>query len=432
MKLRIEKPIYGGAGLARASEGALAGKAVFVPFALPGELVEARITEDRRGFASAELDEVLKPSAARTTPPCPYFGKCGGCHYQHAVYNQQIEMKTAILRETLERAHVPGAPAISTLHGEPLGYRNRIRLHVQRSPFALCYKKRASHQNLPVTECPITAPGLQEALQVTLRAGTALKLGDMFDEVEFFTNSDQNSVLLSLWTSRTSRNLDEILKRICEFLRREMPALSGAAIFSSQDKQQGRLLAQWGEPALAYTAAGQNYHVSIGSFFQVNRFLIDEVVELVTKGRAGELAWDLYAGVGLFACALAGGFQQVIAVESASSSSDDLQYNLKRTSHRAIESSTLEFLRMQSSKHGGPIPDLVVVDPPRSGLGAEVTSLLAKIKPKQIVYVSCDPATLARDLHGLVQSGYHLKNMHMIDMFPQTYHIESISLLSLG
>lgn len=426
MKLRIEKAIYGGAGLARASEGALTGKTVFVPFALPGELVEARIAEDRRGFANAELDAVLEASATRTTPPCPYFGTCGGCHYQHADYPQQVEMKSAILRETLERAHIEHLPAISAVFGEPLGYRNRIRLHIQRSPFALCYKKRSSHENLAVTECPIAAPLLQQGLQAALRADAALKIGEQFDEMEFFANSDQNELLLSLWTSRASRDGDETLTHICETLRAELPALTGAAVFSSEGK---KLLAQWGESALSYTVAGENYRVSTGSFFQVNRFLIDEIVELVTKDQKGKLAWDLYAGVGLFARALAQSFQQVVAVESASRSSADLKHNFQDTSHRVLEAATLDFLRMQRGK---PAPELVVVDPPRGGLGAEVASLLAKIRPRQIVYVSCDPATLARDLRGLTQSGYHLKNLYMIDMFPQTYHLESIAMLSYG
>ncbi len=159
LKLRIEKAIYGGAGLARAE-----GKAVFVPFALPGELVEAAIAEENKGYATAELVEVLEPSANRRAAPCPYFGACGGCHYQHADYAAQVEMKRAILREALERARVREIPEIEAVTGEPFGYRNRVRLHVEKNPFHLCYKRRNSHVNLPVEACPIAAPVLEELI----------------------------------------------------------------------------------------------------------------------------------------------------------------------------------------------------------------------------------------------------------------------------
>src|SRR5579884_3141976 len=149
MKLRIEKCIYGGAGLARAD-----GKAVFVPFTLPGELVEARLVENKQSFANAELDAVLEPAAERASPHCPYFGECGGCHYQHAGYAQQLEIKRGILRETLERAHLNSLPEIVSVSANPLGYRNRIRLHIAQQPFALCYKRRASRHDLPVNQCP--------------------------------------------------------------------------------------------------------------------------------------------------------------------------------------------------------------------------------------------------------------------------------------
>src|SRR5215475_11219233 len=143
MRLQIEKCIYGGAGLARAE-----GKAVFVPFTLPGEVVEAHIVEDKGSFANAELDAVLEPATERTGAPCEYFGRCGGCQYQHATYAKQVELKLNILHETLERAKLASIPEIVPIFAQPLGYRNRVRLHVQSEPFALCYKKRASHSNL--------------------------------------------------------------------------------------------------------------------------------------------------------------------------------------------------------------------------------------------------------------------------------------------
>jgi 23S rRNA (uracil1939-C5)-methyltransferase len=427
MKLRIEKAIYGGAGLARVD-----GKAVFVPFALPGELVEAHVVEDRQGYAQAELDSVLEASVARAVPPCPYFESCGGCHYQHANYEEQVGIKVGILREMMERAHLDGVPEISAIHAEPLGYRNRIRLHVQREPFALCYKHRGSHAQIAVDACPIAAPFIADALEVFRLNGAAWGLQEWADEIEFFANGDATAMLVSLWTRRDVRVVAPKLAALLASAQRELPSLTGLGVFrSEQGKQQGQLIAQAGEKALIYTVAGQPYRASLGSFFQVNAFLIDRLVALVTGGHEGDTAWDLYAGVGLFARQLTAHFSQVVAVESSASSLGDLQKNLYGARHRAVAANTLDFLR-RAQKQREPAPTLVVVDPPRAGLGKEVTTLLGEIRPRHITYVSCDPATLSRDLRALVESGYHLRTMHMVDLFPQTFHLESVTTLSLN
>jgi 23S rRNA (uracil1939-C5)-methyltransferase len=420
MKLRIEKCVYGGAGLARAE-----GKAIFVSFTLPGEVVEAHIAEDKNSYANAELDAILQSAEQRTAPPCEYFGPCGGCQYQHATYAQQIDLKQNILRETLERARLRSLPEIMPVHAEPLAYRNRIRLHIQREPFALCYKKRASHENLPVHRCPIAAPLLEHVLKAVTAGGD--EFIRQFDEIEFFTNESESELLLSLWTGRPVKNLSSVLKIFCEGIRQDIPALCGAAVFSTKyNRIPQERIAEWGVQGLAYRAADFAYQVSTGSFFQVNRFLIDRLIELATADFSGGLVWDLYAGVGLFAQALGRRFDQVIAVEAAPYSWNDLRQNLSGNRHKAVCSDTLEFLRQQRTVS----PELIVVDPPRTGLGTSVVSLLTKVRPKNIVYVSCDPATLSRDLRALVESGYHLRTMHMVDLFPQTFHLESVTVLS--
>jgi len=422
MRLQIEKCIYGGAGLARAD-----GKAVFVPFTLPEEVVEAHITEEKRSFANAELDAVLEPSSERAVPPCEYFGKCGGCQYQHASYPQQIALKLSILRETLERARLAPLTEIVPVYAEPLAYRNRVRLHVQREPFALCYKKRASHANLPVNRCPIAAPLLERSMEVVSRiCGEFIR---EFEEIEFFTNDSESELLVSLWVRQQVKDLSSTLKGFCEAIQQELPELAGATVFSVRDpKSPEKKLAEWGAQALTYRVADSTYRVSAGSFFQVNRFLVDRLVELVTANFSGGVVWDLYAGVGLFAQILSQRFEKVVAVEAAPSSWNDLRQNMPGGSHKTVRSGTLEFLKQ---KHGA-TPDLIVVDPPRTGLGGSVVSLLTKVRPQAIVYVSCDPATLSRDLHALVESGYHLRTMHMVDLFPQTFHLESITVLSLS
>jgi 23S rRNA (uracil1939-C5)-methyltransferase len=425
MKLQIEKCIYGGAGLARAD-----GKAVFVPFTLPGEIVEAHIVEDKRSFANAELDAVIEASRQRATPPCQYFGECGGCQYQHATYTEQIALKCSILQETLERARLTSLPKIVPVYAEPLGYRNRVRLHLQRQPFALCYKWRASHANLPVSHCPIAAPVLQQAIEAVTRIGQELDLAGDFEEIEFFTNEAQNELLISLWTRRQKTGLTPKLSRFCEALHTEIAALTGAAVFfAAEGTPSDKKVAEWGAQALTYHAAGHAYRVSIGAFFQVNRFLVDRLAELVVAHHSGKLAWDLYAGAGLFARALSGRFEEIIAVEAATYAAQDLRENA--SPYKPVQSGTLDFLRQRTRRQEVTSPDLVVVDPPRSGLGSDVTSILTKVRPQTIVYVSCDPATLSRDLHALVESGYQLRTMHMVDLFPQTFHLESVTVLSL-
>ena len=426
MKLLIDKAVYGGSGLARAD-----GKAIFVPFTLPGETVEAEIVADKGGFSTAELQAVLEPSPARTQPPCPYFRQCGGCHYQPATDGVQVEMKRAILRETLERARIREIPDIEAVAAEPLGYRNRIRLHVQANPFSLCYKFHKSHTNLPVTTCPIAAPVLQRAVQTLNREGQALGLAAFVTEIELFSAPDESSLNFSLWTGGSGDEAKSFLDRMSPQLRQILPETQGIGVFAiEKGRTTSRLFAHSGADSLLYPSGPRRYRVSLASFFQVNRFLLDTLVQLVTAGEMGATAWDLYAGVGLFSLPLAETFSAITAVESSPYAVRDLRENLRGAKHRVVASDTAAFLR-QALQNRQPAPELVVVDPPRAGLLRDVTTALGKIHARKITYVSCDPATLSRDLAALLESGYRLRKMHLLDLFPQTYHIESVTHLSL-
>jgi 23S rRNA (uracil1939-C5)-methyltransferase len=426
VRLHIEKTIYGGAGLARSE-----GKAIFVPFTLAGEDVDAHVVQDKGGYATAELEAVVQASAVRVAAACPHFGACGGCHYQHANYATQVAMKAAILREALERARIREIPEIAALTGEPLGYRNRARLHVRANPFSLCYKLRNSHEDLAIQECPIAASALEKAIQAITRDGEPLGLGKWVREVEIFSDADGTMLLVSLWTKRAAREAEQRLGDLWPRLRQIVPQAGGAAVFSVEEgRAPSQRLAQIGEESLRWRAAGRDYRVSLGSFFQVNRFLVDPLVRLVTAGERGAAAWDLYAGVGLFSVPLAAQFGEVTAVESAAGSVRDLRENLRGTNHRVVASETAKFLR-RTTEQRVTAPDLVVVDPPRAGLGRDVTASLGKLRPPRITYVSCDPATLSRDLAALLESGYHLRKMHLVDLFPQTFHLESVTHLAL-
>lgn len=431
MKLRIEKVVYGGAGLAHqvADEGS--GKTVFVPFTLPGELVEIRLTGSRDGFADAELVQIVKASSDRVMPGCAHFGECGGCHYQHASYDAQLELKTGILRETLERAGLMDLPTVQVHAREPWGYRNRIRLRVAEVEGVLRvgYLRRGSNDFLPVNMCPIAAPVLWRAAEALLKvAGDAdgARWVRAAVEVEFFTTKDESALQMTVFVRRTGI---AGFAAFCERLRVLLPELVGAGVLvlkaeGSRRAERPKTVATWGAEGLSYAAAGEKYWVSRGGFFQVNRFLVDELVRIVAMDREGALAWDLYAGVGLFSRALKARFGEVVAVEAAA---DDLAKTFKGDGRRAVSATTVEFLRgavVQRER-----PELVVMDPPRAGVGAEVCTLLGRVGAREMVYVSCDPVTLGRDLKAMVDFGYRINELHLVDLFPQTFHQETVVVL---
>ncbi|MCU1294051.1 MAG: (Uracil-5)-methyltransferase, partial [Bryobacterales bacterium] len=427
MKLRIEKAVYGGSGLAHPTEGEGAGKAVFVPFTLPEELVQARLLEQKKTFGEASLIEVVKSSKDRVPPRCPHFGHCGGCHYQHATYAAQVQMKVAILQETLERAGLMALPAVRTHTGEPWAYRNRTRLRIAEleGTLRVGYNKRGSKEFLAIHECPISAPlvlrGAKALLEVAAESSTTGRLLRAAVEVEFFATGDEKKLQMTLFVRKAQPGFDALCKRMKELV----PELTGADVSlvpSSETQRRARSprpLEKWGADGLNYSVAGEDYWISRGGLFQVNRFLVDELVQIVTAGRGGAVAWDLYAGVGLFSRILAKAFHQVIAVEAAG---NDLSRSFKGPGKRAVETTTVEFLRSAVVQRER--PELIVMDPPRTGVGAEVCALLARISPPEIIYVSCDPVTLARDLKSLVAAGYNIAETHMVDMFPQTFHLE--------
>ncbi len=430
MKLQIEKIVYGGNGLSHPGNGEFSGMTVFVPFTLPGETVEANAGEFKGRFAEAVLKQVVKPAADRVEPRCAHFGSCGGCQYQHAAYPAQLETKRAILQETLERAGLTSQPEITVHSGEQWEYRNRIRLRISEIDGELCvgYLRRGSSDFLPVQMCPIAAPILWRTVNaVRMLGGDATRWVQSAEEIELFTSPDQSKVQITLFMSTEPR---AEFSQFCEALHKLLPELAGAGVALIEYQRRGRKTqrvrpgASWGADGLNYKVGEESYWVSRGGFFQINRTLLDEFVELVTGQRRGALAWDLYAGVGLFSRVLAKSFNDVVAVEA---SGGDLLSSFRGQGRRAVEATTVEFLRRAVLERDR--PELVIMDPPRAGVGPEVCTLLARVQPAEIVYVSCDPVTLGRDLKQMTDSGYNLHELHMVDMFPQTFHQETVVVL---
>ncbi len=423
MQLTIEKLVYGGDGLARLpADDQGRGKAVFVPFVLEGETVGISLTEQKPGFTRGVVSEILAPSAHRIEPRCPYFMRCGGCHYQHSGYSHQLEIKAAILRENLRRIAKLELETELQIHPSPeWNYRNRSRFTVRFEPeFGLCYHKLNSNQLLPVEQCPISSPLINQGLQTLWAMSRAGEIPKDIREIELFANADDTSLLIEAYCADEASN--GVIEKFGHDCQSRMPAIVGVVAFRNGSvPARKERFATIVNREIEYKTSNGAYRVSAGSFFQVNRHLIDELVNIVTAGRSGETVLDLYAGVGLFSSVLNRDFHRVIAVESSQSSYSDLLYN-SAPNVKAVHATTEQYLENMPRKFR---PDFVVLDPPRSGLSANALKGLVALNAPEITYISCDPATLARDLRGLLNSGYQLKQAHLIDLFPQTFHIES-------
>lgn len=396
-EVKIEKWVYGGAGLARTESGVM-----LIPFVLPGERVKAEAVRRRAGMIEARAAEILEPHGARIEPRCPFFGKCGGCHYQMAPYEFQLEGKLAILREVLERVGKLKPPAeIRVIAGEPWGYRNRSQFHFGKH--ALGYKMAGSARVVDVDECPISSPAINAALRQIRAARRERHFPRFLREIELFSNGERT--LVNVLDTEGGRGVAR------SFFARLAERIPGAA-----------------DGELFYDACGERFRVSHGSFFQVNRFLLEPLVEAALEGAGGAEALDLYAGVGLFTIPLARRLGRAVGVESDGSAARDLEFNIAEAGVPA------EARRMQAEQYLEGLtktPDFVLADPPRAGLGKRVVKHLLRLRPPQLHLVSCDPATLARDLAALAAGGYRIGSMAMIDLFPQTSHIECVARLRL-
>jgi 23S rRNA (uracil1939-C5)-methyltransferase len=436
--LTIEKLIYGGDGLARTPPSADGrSMAVFVPFVLPGERIEAEIRHEKPGFARGSVAQLIEASPDRVEARCPYFQQCGGCHYQHIPYERQLEFKAGILRETLQRISKIELKCEIRLHASPpWNYRNRTRLQVRTAPeFALGYFGFGSHQFLAVRQCPISSPLLNRVMArlVELRG---LNCPAAVEEIELFADATDQSLLAWAFCQREADKRE--LLRWAEALEREMPETSGVTLFASRRRSaeqrveedevpmDPKALAQSGAAAIRYQTRSHEYQVSAGAFFQVNRYLIDELISVVTGNASGDVALDLYAGVGLFSAILARNFHHIFGVEASQTSHADLVQNVP-ANVKAVGARTEDYLRSRPVRKR---PDLVVLDPPRTGTGKAVIRSLVELGAPRVRYVSCDPATLARDIAPLLAAGYRIEEAHLFDLFPETFHIESVMLLA--
>jgi len=367
---RVEGVAAGGAGIARVE-----GKGVFIDLAAPGDLVRGRITKEHRSWAEAELLETPEPSPLRVTPPCPLFGRCGGCSLQHLSYDAQIDAKKAILLDSCKRIGGFSPPEIRVRRSEPFGYRNRVQFHMD-SDGNPCFKERKSSRLVPVGDCPVADEGIRRAL----REGRIKAVS--------------------------------VRKRFNAYTFRYTFLMEGAT-------ERGTV-----------SILGRELFIDVKVFFQSNAAMLEPLIgDLLavsaTVDRGFPLA-DVYCGVGTFAAFLAGegGFPEIDLVEENKTAIALARNNLKmykKVDYFALKDNN--WIKMQGKRKWG----FMVLDPPREGLSAAFREWLLLNGPDTVAYVSCDPATLARDSGAMLKGGYKMRELTFYDFYPQTAHIESLA-----
>lgn len=424
-ELTLTTLTYGGDALGRLDDS----RAVFVPFGLPGERVRVRLTEEKRGFARGEIVEILQSAPERIVPKCKHFfsltptplpegegqrvrGFCGGCHYQHLPYEMQLKVKADILRDQLTRIGKIQNPPVKPMVASPneWNYRNHMQFHLTEdgklgfvSPLPDLGQGRRGEGIIPITECH-----LPEA-----------SINAFWPQIEF--EPDTNIERVSI-----RAGMDDELMLVLESDSPETPAIDIEAGVSVSHVFEDHAIVIAGDDHIIIKVLDRGFHVSAASFFQVNTAMAGKMIEhLLNRLPIPQSAiFDVYCGVGLFSAFLAPKCKQLIGIESSASACEDFAINLDEFDnvelYEDLAENVLPALKVK--------PDIILVDPPRAGLEKQALDAIVKLNSKTIAYVSCDPSTLARDAARLIQNGYQLTDVTPFDLFPQTYHIESISL----
>ena len=443
----IEKVVAGGAGLGRLPDG----RAVFVPFTLPGEEVVLRLTRRHKQHGEAEAVRILSPAPQRREPPCPLFGTCGGCDLQHASYPKQLEIKEAILREILERAGIIGAvrdfPLSAAPAPEEFGYRQRIRLQVSDNGSPGFYRSR-SHEVVPITTCPLAAPAINRVLATLRREPAARQLLAQATAVELILNlveneAEQDTVVALLHTRRPLRAADrQRAAQLCSSqanIQGILFAVPGKAMGPAVTRETGpagsmdlsALHIRFTIPA-AIAGRALTLAVEPGGFSQVNPYQNEKMIATLLDWLAltgSEKVLDLFCGMGNFSLPLAlhagsvlGLDLQGAAIRRAVSNAAGNRLTNCTFARKGAEQGARELAA------AGERFDVLLLDPPRAGC-REVLPHIADLAASRVAYISCDPATLARDLVLLRDQGYAIERMQLFDMFPQTRHLETMTLL---
>ncbi|MBN2555509.1 MAG: class I SAM-dependent RNA methyltransferase [Anaerolineales bacterium] len=399
--LTIEGFAYGGDAFGRSEDGRM----IFVAHAAPGERVTCNIIEDHAHWAKATLVDVLQPIAKRVAPRCPHYGACGGCHYQFLPYKAQLEAKTNIVRSQMQRIAKIEHPPVNNIipSPSPWNMRNQLQFH-QNAEGWLGFHRAGSHEVLPVQTCLLPHESIAE-----LWPRAELEYIPGLRRIAFRSDSAENAMIVF-----HAKKPAEIEMRMDAPASVAWASPAGTQILGGDDH-------------LFYSVREREFVVSPASFFQVNNALTEKMVEVVfnfLQIKSGEIVFDLYSGVGLFAAFAAEQGAAITAAEVSSSACEDFAINLDAFDHvEMYQAQTSVALEAITKK-----PNAIIMDPPRSGLSSEVRDALIRIRPRRMAYISCDTATFARDARHLIEGGFKLHTIQPMDLFPQTYHIELISL----
>ena len=417
LRLSIEKLVYGGYGLSRSG-----GKVYMVRYAAPKELVDVEILEEKKSFSEAVVKRVVIPSPVRRDPFCPYFGECGGCQIQHIEYPAQVSLKEEILKETLSRiGKIREVRLLDPVpSGQETGYRVRVQFKVKDGRVG--FFRWRSREVVEVDSCPLAHPRINGIIPNLKEVAKHIP---ELQEIHVFYSPTEDEFLVKLITP-TEVDRDLVLRLKDDLLPAEVVGVgnySRLRLFLNRRHFIGR--------DHTYIKVGKwTFRVSVDSFFQVNHTLWERFIEAVVSNVDFKKALDLYCGVGFFTIPLSERGNFIEGADSNPSAVDDAQYSAKvngRDNTVFVKSDAYRFLKGRA----GEMVDLLVLDPPRGGLEGGEGEVLVKIKPERIVYISCNPSTLARDLKFILKHGYKLEGVRVVDMFPQTYHVESVSYLTL-
>jgi 23S rRNA (uracil1939-C5)-methyltransferase len=402
LTVRLDKLVYGGDALGRLPDG----RAAFVPFGLPGETVNAKLVDEKSSRVRLELVEVLEPSSERIAPRCRHFGMCGGCQYQHLSYQSQLQWKRDILCDQLRRIGKIQAPPVEAVvaSSSEWNYRNHIQFHLTQAG-KLGYVGTNDQDVIPISECHLPEERLN-----TLWPGLEFDTGLHLERVSLRAGLEGESML------------------VLESSHPEPPELELEASLSVVHLTGGDLVVMAGDDHIRISLKERIFRVSAASFFQVNTGMTGRMVEHLLDClpvTSGTTLLDVYCGVGLFSAFFAGRVGRLVGIEVSPSACEDYAANLDEFENVELYEAPAEMVLPGLELR----PEIVILDPPRAGLEKHVLEALLVSQPERIAYVSCDPATLGRDLARFIAGGYRLVQVTPFDLFPQTYSIESISIL---